>query len=46
MGITPETIIKEKIVYKEKKKKKKVNKSQKPKLNMGYSANGRHTDDY
>ena len=42
MGITPETIIKEKIVYKE----KKVNKSQKPKLNMGYSANRHHTDDY
>tara|TARA_Y100001958_G_scaffold150591_1_gene134544 strand:+ start:112 stop:465 length:354 start_codon:yes stop_codon:yes gene_type:complete len=42
MEIFPETIIKEKIVYKE----KKVNKSQKPKLNMGYSANRHHTDDY
>jgi hypothetical protein len=42
MGIVPETIFKEKIVYKE----KKVSKSQKPKINMGYSANRHHTDDY
>lgn len=42
IGITPETIIKEKIVYKE----KIVNKSQKPKVNMGYSANRHNYEDY
>jgi len=42
MEIFPETIVKEKIVYKE----KKGNKSQKSKLNMGYSANRHHMDDY